>query len=611
MPSKYISHFTVQIDGQNVSEGFYDDIVELTVDTSLHMPSMFSVKLHDNDFKWVDDPALEIGKTVKISVQTVATQGAVTLIQGEITALEPVFNASASTVMCIRGYDKSHRLHLGRKSRTFLKQKDSDFASTIAGECGLTPQVETTTTVHEYVIQYNQTNMEFLLSRADKIGYKVYVEDEKLCFVKNTSLPATSSIALQYAEDLISFEPRWTTSHQANQVTVKGWDVQKKQAIVQTISKNDGMKQGGLTTAPGGIVSAKFHTSNEILVNQVIASADEAKDIAEGRINDFGLQFVQAEGECLGNPAVQAGKKIKIEGVGSRFSGFYLVTSSLHVYNPSGYITHFSISGRYPETLSRLIGADHAPQSSKTEIQGVVTAVVTNLNDPNKLGRVKVKFPWLAEDVESDWARISSPMAGSSRGLMLIPEVNDEVLVAFEHGDVKRPYVVGSLWNGEDKPPFDDPSVFAPNNQVEKRILKTRAGHFIEFYDKQGEESVTIKTKGGHQIVMDDKSGSENVSITDKSGSKLVMNSANKSVSLEVGGDFNVNSKGKINIKSVGNIEISASGGSALVKGTKLSLESMGVSELKGSQVKVNGTGGAELSSSGIVQVQGSLVKIN
>ena len=111
--------------------------------------------------------------------------------------------------------------------------------------------------------------------------------------------------------------------------------------------------------------------------------------------------------------------------------------------------------------------------------EGVVVGIVTNNKDPQGLGRVKVKFPWLSADEESNWARLSSPMAGKDRGLFILPEVNDEVLVMFEHGDVNHPFVIGSLWNGTDKPPLSADQAVDGSGNVVRRILKTTAGHTI------------------------------------------------------------------------------------------------------------------------------------
>src|SRR5262249_48593564 len=143
-----------------------------------------------------------------------------------------------------------------------------------------------------------------------------------------------------------------------------------------------------------------------------------------------------------------------------------------------GYRTTFWVNGRSPSGLLGLI--DSPPP--RHMVAGVVPAIVTNLNDPDSLGRVKVKFPWLDDTQESDWARLVQPGARGRRGMFVAPEVNDEVLVAFEQGDINRPYVIGGLWNSQDKPP----ATAIENGKVKLRTIKTRAGHLIEFGEDEG-----------------------------------------------------------------------------------------------------------------------------
>jgi uncharacterized protein involved in type VI secretion and phage assembly len=613
MPNKFLSHFTIKINGANVDEAFYDAIEEVTVDSTINMPSMFSIKLRDSAFNFIDNTLLDLGKEVEIGVEgETDTQGVTlsgTLTKGEITALEPQFSALGITYMCVRGYDKSHRLHLNQKTRTFLKQKDSDMVSTVVSAAGLSATVEATTIVHEYVIQYNQTDWEFILWRAEMVGYVAWFEDGNLNFKKRTSLPTELAATLEYAERLISFQPRYTASQQASKVVVKGWDPKTKKEISTNASANTDVTQGGGTASPGSILSSKFTTSGErVMVDQTIVLAEAATKLAEGTLTGIGLEYVQAEGTCFGHPKILAGKKIKITNVGTRFSGEYYVTSALHVYNRSGYQTHFSISGRNPLTLSRLVGGAGS-EPSPGRVSGVVPAIVTNIKDPDNQGKIKVKFPWLDDQLESHWIRVATPMAGNGRGLMLLPEVNDEVLVAFEHGDSNRPYMLGALWNGKDAPPLTN-NTAAPSD-VDKRIFKTRAGHILEFDDTKNQAKVTVKTVAGQEIVLDDAKGSEKVTVKDKGGNTLVMDGVANSMSITVKGDFQVDAKGKITLKSVGGCELTASGGATTVKGTNLTLEGMGSSQLKGASVSVQGTGSTEVKSSGILQIQGSLVKIN
>lgn len=171
---------------------------------------------------------------------------------------------------------------------------------------------------------------------------------------------------------------------------------------------------------------------------------------------------------------------------------------------------------------------DLLPERDRSgRVHGVVVGVVTNNQDPEGLGRVKLKFPWLSDTDESNWARVVTPMAGKDRGLYLLPEVDDEVLVMFEHGRVDHPFVLGALWNGKDKPPAQN-----EGGKNDKRVLKSRSGHTITLDDTDGAEKITIADKTGkNQIVFDSKQSS--LSIT-----------ADKDVTIAAGGNITLSSSG-------------------------------------------------------------------
>lgn len=128
-------------------------------------------------------------------------------------------------------------------------------------------------------------------------------------------------------------------------------------------------------------------------------------------------------------------------------------------------------------------------------MKGVVIGLVTDLEDPEGLGRIRVEFPWLSEAAVSTWARVATPLAGSELGQYFQPEPGDEALVGFEMGEVNRPYILGYLWNGDNAPPSDDPNV---------RVIKTVSGHKLVFDDTSGSEAITIEdASGNNKIVMD------------------------------------------------------------------------------------------------------------
>lgn len=204
-------------------------------------------------------------------------------------------------------------------------------------------------------------------------------------------------------------------------------------------------------------------------------------------------------------------------------------------------------------------GAEPSPGG----IHGVVVGVVTNNNDPDGMGRVKVKFPWLNDTDESHWARIAAPMAGTERGFCFYPEVDDEVLVAFEHGDIRFPYVLGGLWNGQDAPPETN-----SDGENNVRIIKSRSGHVVKFTDKDGEEKIEIiDSSEKNSIVIDTKENT--ITVTSE-----------KDIALSA-------TKGKISLDAQ-DIEITSSAATKIESSADMDLKASGTNTIKGATVNIN-----------------------
>ncbi len=599
-----------------------DDLIEVVVDTSLYLPGMFTVLVSDPKLKWVDDGGIDVGKSVEISMKQKQDGGGKegTLISGEITALEPEFSAQGRTALLIRGYDKAHRLHRGKKTRTFTNQKDSQIVSTIVGEAGLSASVDQTPVQYDYVLQNNQTNMEFLQSRAERLGYHIYVADGTLYFKKGKASQGDGP-TLTLGNELRLFRPCWTAAHQADQVTVKSWDVTAKKAISSNVAPDSGLKQGGMTTTGGAAAKSAFGAAEAVVTAQPVFTVDEAKALATGLSDDIGREFIEAEGTCYGDPDVKAGWKITIANVGTRFSGKYFVTSATHVYNKDGYHTDFSITGRKPNTLSQLLDSGSGRDLASGLMQGVVTALVTNLQDPQNLGRVKVKYAWLGE-IESDWVRIATPMAGKERGFYYLPEINDEVLIAFEHGDPHRPYIVGYLWSSTDKPPKQNSQV-SKDGKVNERIIHSRSGHVVIFDDTDGKEKIIVRDKTGkNEWIIDSAENSMTINVegdftVNAGGKVLIKSKADMTLETQAKGlvktqqDLTLNATGKGTFSSVGNLVLDTKAKGQFTSATQLALEGKAQATLKGAMFEISSQGMGTVKSSGILTIQGTLVKIN
>lgn len=202
------------------------------------------------------------------------------------------------------------------------------------------------------------------------------------------------------------------------------------------------------------------------------------------------------------------------------------------------------------------------PEDERNDaIRGAVAGIVTDNKDPERLGRVKITFPWRDDAGESYWARIATTMAGTNRGTYFLPEIGDEVLVAFEDGDIHYPYVLGALWNGEEKPPEDN-----ADGKNDVRKIRSRSGHEITLNDSAS-GNVEIKTKGGHTILLDDSTGSEKIRIADRTkNNEIKFDSNQNSIDISSAATVNVEST-LINLKGKGNVSIEA-GGILTLKGT-------------------------------------------
>ncbi len=505
-----ISFVAVKLNGQDAPVEVMNDLIEVVVDESLHLPTMFALRLHNPAMRWLESEALREGVEVEIGVPPRANAEPRPICRGRIAAIEPDLSEQMP-VVTFRGYDLGLALFRGRQSRSFVQMTDSDIVRRVARDAGLEVQSDETREVHEYVFQANQSNMEFLRDRARRNGYEVFLDGRTLHFRRPPS--GEQAIELRWGMTLKTFTPRLSTAEPVDDVVVRSWDPRRKQKIVARATRGESAPQIGEQRPAGQVAHHAWdRPASLVVVDQPVATQQEADDLARSLMEEAVGSFVEAEGTCNGRSDLRAGKTVRIAGLGPRFEGQYYVTAATHAFQRErGHLVSFSISGRRPSAGQRALAG--SPRDPAHRLTGVVVGIVTNNQDPDGLGRVKVRFPWLADDEESHWARIAAPMAGAGRGFYYLPEIEDEVLVAFEHGDIHRPYIVGALWNGSDHPPKPNREVVAPDGKVKQRILKSRTGHVITLDDSDEAPAITIVDQtGANKIVMDSRGASITIS---------------------------------------------------------------------------------------------------
>ncbi len=584
----YLALPKVQIEGQSSEKMklIQEDIVQIIVEESLHLPAMFTIVIRNDYFpggqdenKWKHQDLLEFGKKVKIGFSSSTTESQDFseekegyLIEGEITAIETHFTEQSQAPIVIRGYDISHRLHRGQWNRSFQGMTDSDIVKKILAEVVIEPgQIDESGIPHEYVFQNNQTNMEFLRERAARIGFELFVQDGKLNFRRPKS---TQKIKLKWLTNLHSFRVRLTSAEQVKEVNVRAWDYKQKKPIVSTRNS-----ENVITTTENGqgsVAISEFKgkptkpTVN--IIDQPIAIPKEADAIAQALFDELGGQFVYADAQSEGNPKIRPGRTVILEELG-KHNGSYYVTETRHTYFERVYTTEFSVRGLRGGDLLTILSPPTRLQPGQTFLVGIVT----DNQDPEGLGRVKVWFPTLTPKTgenahASHWARVVAIGAGNGRGFDCLPEINDEVLVAFEHGNIHRPYILGGVWNGQDLPP-KSVTESIQNSNVRVRTFRTRTGHQIQFIEEdQGNSKagVYIETTAGHKIRLND---SENV------------------VEVQTNGKHELrldDQKGCIEMKTPSHT---------------IRMDQTGIS--------LNAAGNIDIKASGVITVQGSLIKLN
>ncbi|MER5572329.1 phage baseplate assembly protein V [Streptomyces massasporeus] len=530
--STYAPRFDIRVAGLTMAAELAAHAVSLTVETSLDLAGTFSFVLRNPDNRLLDSALLDPGKTVEIRLGYGNDLKPAFL--GEIAAVEPSFPQSGAPTVQVSGYDKSYRMrHAEQEPTEYTFMNDSMVAAQIAVENGLIPVVDPTPGLKEKIIQVGG-DMAFLKERAQRYHFDVYVEWDRLHF--QFPRPQTAAHVLEWGRNLSSFSPRISAQGAAGLQAVRGYNQELAQTIHGLALAAD-LDPEQLTERLGSSAADLVLTlTRKGIRRHVLENPLDAKILAESLLTELLEGMYEGTGSCIGIPELTAGRFIEMRGVGKRFSGTYRLRKVTHRIDDGGYTTEFSISQRGHSSLLGLLRKQivHQPPPDRVEpFYGVVLAVVEDNHEvmavPPKvpIGRVKVSFPGLSDRFTSGWAPCARPMAGKDMGFYWLPEVGDQVLVAFEHGDLGKPYVIGGLWNADQPPPETN-----TDGANSTRVIKSRAGHTITFDD--------------------DKTGGELVIKDGGRGSMITLNATDGSLSISAAGDLTITAGGSITLAAAG-----------------------------------------------------------
>jgi phage protein D/phage baseplate assembly protein gpV len=594
----------VEIDTKPLAEDIAPLLVSAYVDDSQQLPDTFVLRFRDPNRLVLSKTTAKIGSLIKISVQVATAPQPELLISGEITALEAEYD-TGGTFTVIRGYDQTHRFFRGRRTASYQQMTASDIATKIAQRANLKiGEVATTTTVFDHYSQAGETDWEVLSALARANNLEIAVREGKFSFTSPavaSAAPAASGglntdpLVLQLGQDLLRFRSILTSAAQVGKVEVRGWDLATKNAL--TATEPAVTKRIELPSVTPQALAKPFGDPTYVATDVPYRTQAEVDEAAKALADEMASAFAEFEGTARGNPKLRAGASVTIDALGEPFDGKYTITTSRHRFDPvTGYTTSFSVTGRRDRTLLGLAsnGRGKAPH-------GIVIGQVSDAADPEKAGRVKLTFPWLSADYVSDWARTVQAGAGKDRGWQVVPEVGDEVLVAFEQGDFRRPTVLGGLFNGVDTMPTGPMDlVDGGTGRINRRSMISRLGHRVDLVDASGKEGVRVATTDEKLKLIMDHSGT---TITLHADGRVVIEGT-QGVTID-SASANMELKGnQIALKATGGITVDGGGGAVDVKaGSQLSLT--------GVSAKLEGSGTTEVKGGALCQIQAALVKIN
>jgi len=495
---------------------------------------------------------------------------------------------SASTLV-IDAADKAIKMTVARKTVVSEHVTDSDLITTLIGNYGLSSSVSATSTTHETVVQYDASDWDMMVTRAEMNGMVVTV-DAGTVSVAAPDASQQAALTIGYGDSILELRAEMDAVSQLPASGVKGyaWDA-KTQAVLEgagsaTVSETGNLPSSKLADVCGVASFAR-------LTGGLVEAAD-LTDWASAELLRSKLAKVCGQVRFQGSALAKAGGTIELAGLGDRFNGTVFVSAVHHDMRQGDWFTTVDF-GLRPGWFAEQAAVAFAPAAGHLPpIRGLHTGVVQKIaEDPGGGFRVQVSLPLVRDDSVGVWARPSTFYASKGVGAVFYPEIGDEVIVGFMNEDPRYPVVLGSVYSATLAP------AYPPDTENHIKGIVTKAKMELTF--DETDKIVTIKTPGGHVITMDDKQGSVGITDSNKNSVKL----AKEGVTIDSASTIDITAKGDITIKATGNLSLQATG-NATCKGTQIELKA-------DATLSAQGSASAELKSSGMVTVQGSLVKIN
>jgi uncharacterized protein involved in type VI secretion and phage assembly len=597
----------ISCDGTDLSTDAHKSLREMRVLHQIGVPSHvrleFSLVARDSGMQ---PPPVGIGNALTITVDGTDDLGNAvsdwTVFDGVVTSVGIDLDTGTTQIFVVEGYDRLYTLGRTSLVQTQLEQKPSDIIRELVPS-GLTPQIDAAVdTAAAFPAAYQFGTAYQCIERLVRDAgceWKVVGTD---LHITQRDTTATATHTLTVGENLLGFSARFSAAEHVADVEVTGWDPATKARIVGA-SSSSGTRAGSSLNgfSASDIASSTVGGTMLMSIPHPVRDQNHAELLANGIVADREASLLRARGEAEPNAALVPGAKLTLAGLLADWNGDYYCSGIEHVWGKTGsFRTFFEVGGNAPTSLIDVIGGGNRP-TLHNMLGGLTIGLVSNNEDPDDLNRVKVTFPYLSDSEESAWARVMQPGGGASRGWTVIPEVGDEVVVGFEHGDIDHPFVLGGLTNGTDTAPHTAGGGIVENGEVVARTMTSRLGHEIFMADGSADDDqfVLVKTAGDEAVLnlaktrVDLISAANPLKLQNDNGSIEIDADGNititgASITLDASGDITVDGGANVNVTSGAAAKVEAGAALDLKASAPATLESSAITNVKGSMVKIN-----------------------
>ncbi|ACT05557.1 Rhs element Vgr protein [Dickeya chrysanthemi Ech1591] len=485
--------------------------------------------------------------------------------------------------------DNAIGMTVARRNNNYLRQKDSDILSRLIRACaGLRARVDTTQTQHDELVQFNCTDWDFLLTRAEANGL-VVCNDDGTVAVTAPPLSASPVLTLTYGDDLMSLTADIDARHQFSAVTGVGWDIKNQQPLQEKAAAQSVNRQGNLSAdqLAGVLGLTEFR-----LQSATPLPATALRAWASGQHVKSALSRLRGTLTCQGCARARINTLIELAGVGARFNGHLYVGGVRHHIQDGQWLTYIDF-GMPPVWSAEHRDLTPPPAAGLLPgVDGLQIGIVKKLDgDPQQQHRVQVSVPVMQAENDGVWARLASYYASAGIGAQFMPEVGDEVILGYFNNNPSDPVILGSLYSSKNPPPV------TPEAKNTLKTLMTRSRLTLQFNEE--DKAITLTTPGGNQVVLSDKD--KTVTLQDQNGNRVMLDSSG----------ITLDSPKNITLSARGNIELSAGRTVELSAKADVTAAGMNVSLSAKTGLTAKGNATAELSASGQTVVKGGIVMIN